>query len=156
MFSKSWLIIFSTNSTHLDGHVETSSHHRTNWHVGNDHIGQKNFTRLVNWGWNYAYLQIVVWAAFSKFWLIISPANWWLFWLIWSFPMYQLALWWLKVPTWSSRWVKLAGKMISQDLLNVAILQYENRHIFSPNLTILVIFFGWLSHFLCANWSYDD
>ena len=40
--SESWPIIFPANPTHLDGHVETSSHHRTNWHMRIDHISRKN------------------------------------------------------------------------------------------------------------------
>ena len=40
-YSVWWLNIFPAHSSHLDGYVETSSHHRTNWYMGNGHISQK-------------------------------------------------------------------------------------------------------------------
>ena len=41
-FTKSGQIIIPDNFAHLDGHVETSSHHGTNCHVGKGHIIRKN------------------------------------------------------------------------------------------------------------------
>ena len=46
--------------------------------------------------------------------------SWWFFRLTWSFPLYQLVLWWLEVSTWPSRWLELAGKMFSHQTLYAA------------------------------------
>ena len=42
MFSTDRLIILPANSTPQEGHVVTSSHHGTNWHIENDQVSQKN------------------------------------------------------------------------------------------------------------------
>ena len=46
--------------------------------------------------------------------------SWWFFRLTWSFPLYQLVLWWLEVSTWTSRWLQLAEKMFSHQTLYAA------------------------------------
>ena len=74
--------------------------------------------------------------------IISAPIDqsWWFFRLIWSFPLYQLPLWWLEVSTWPSRWLELAGKMFCHQTLYTAYTMRVWRQEGVQNINFLAIF----------------
>ena len=95
-FSKLWTDLFTTTFTPLNGHVRSSSHHKTNQHVWIDHFSHKNHQ---NWSIETEIRAIFLIEATRNTTLVALNRKsalisvsldqfWWFLWLKWSIHAY--------------------------------------------------------------------